>query len=291
MKITHTDVGIIVARFQVDKLNESYLMLLQSVMNAHKQVILFLGTSLALVTRNNPFDFALRKAMIQKEFPQLTILSIPDMPSDYDWSNELDKRINDAYPNATVVLYGNSNRFIKRYHGNFETKALAAGTNYNVLETEIKNTPDFRAGVVFATQNQYPKVYPTVDVAIVDGDKVLLGRKPNQTKFRFIGGFVDTTDTSFEAAAKREAYEETNLEVEEIQYIGTAKIDDWRYRYEQDKIISTFFSAKKITGSPSAKDDICELKWFYFSELTTEDIVEEHGVLLALFKQKFYKTI
>ncbi|MES2519706.1 MAG: NUDIX domain-containing protein, partial [Bacteroidota bacterium] len=147
--------------------------------------------------------------------------------------------------------------------------------------------PDFRAGVIFAAYNQYPKAFPTVDVAIVKGDELLLGRKPNQTLFRFIGGFVDPTDDNFEQAAAREAQEETGVEVGNLQYVGTARIDDWRYRHEVDKIITTLFKADYTSGQAIAQDDIAELKWFKINDLTEEDFVVEHRILWRLLKGKF----
>jgi bifunctional NMN adenylyltransferase/nudix hydrolase len=284
------DIGIVVGRFQVNDLHPGHISLIESVSSRHKRVVLFLGVSPALVTRNNPLDFVTRKEMVLQRFPNLSVLSIPDMASDMDWSRELDHRIREACPVGSVLLYGGRASFISSYHGIFETADLSqivspvSGTDIRKeVSQEVKASSDFRSGVIFAAYNQYPKVYPTVDVAIVDGNRVLLGRKPHQEKFRFIGGFADPEDACYEDAAKREAAEETGLEIGEVNYIGSARIDDWRYRSERDKIMTLFFKANYVFGKPEAKDDIAELRWFDRAELTADKLVDEHHELLRLF--------
>lgn len=286
------EIGVIVGRFQVPALHVAHQELIQRVIDNHKRVIIFLGVTPVLVTKKNPLDFITRKEMILKLFPNVTVLALPDMPYDTDWSRELDKRIREVAPVGEVLLYGGRDSFRSAYSGNFETTEIEQIANFSGSEIrkevsqETKASPDFRAGVIFAAYNQYPKAFPTVDVAIVKGGELLLGRKPNQTLFRFIGGFVDPTDDNFEQAATREAQEETGVEVGNLQYVGTARIDDWRYRHEVDKIITTLFKADYLSGEAIAQDDIAELKWFKISDLTEEDFVAEHRVLWRLLKGK-----
>ncbi|MBP6732052.1 MAG: NUDIX domain-containing protein [Chitinophagales bacterium] len=289
------DIGVIVGRFQVNELHTGHAEMIKDVAAKHKRVVVFLGVAPVLVTRSNPLDFITRKEMLLQLFPHLTILSIPDTPSDYDWSRELDKRIREACPVGSVVMYGSRDSFIKYYSGSFETSELpehqsTSGTEVRLsISQEVKASPDFRAGVIFAAYNQYPKVYPTVDVAILKDDKILLGRKPGQNKFRFIGGFTDPTDSSYEEAAARETLEETGVAVSDIKYAGSAKIDDWRYRSEQDKIITHLFVAQYQSGEPGAKDDIVELRWFTTTDLNEEEVVREHHVLLQLLQKHLNK--
>jgi bifunctional NMN adenylyltransferase/nudix hydrolase len=286
------EIGVIVGRFQVPELHVGHVELIQRVVDNHKRVVIFLGVTPVLVTKKNPLDFITRKEMISKVFPNVTILALPDMPNDTDWSKELDKRLREVCPMGDALLYGGRDSFIKYYTGHFETTELDGIGDFSGTEIRkevsqaIKASPDFRAGVIFAAYNQYPKVYPTVDVAIMKGDEVLLGRKPHQTLFRFIGGFVDPTDDSFEQAAQREAQEETGVEVGNLQYVGTARIDDWRYRHEVDKIITTLFTADYIFGNATAQDDIAELRWFKMKDLKDSDFVEEHRVLWGLLREK-----
>jgi bifunctional NMN adenylyltransferase/nudix hydrolase len=132
--------------------------------------------------------------------------------------------------------------------------------------------------------NRYPTVFATVDVVIRKGEKLLLGRKVHQSKFRFVGGFADPAlDNSYEDAAKREAKEETGIIVTGVKYLGSARIDDPRYRGTPDCIITHLFEAVEWSGEPVASDDIAELKWFDIMNLTQENFVDEHHVLWNLY--------
>lgn len=134
---------------------------------------------------------------------------------------------------------------------------------------------------------RYPTVFATVDVVIRRDGKLLLGRKPHQEKFRFVGGFSDPAfDNSYEDAAIREAREETMLEAEEVVYLGSARIDDPRYRGTPDCIITHLFLTEKFHGTEKASDDIAELKWFDEDSLSEEVFVAEHHVLWDLYCRK-----
>jgi len=71
----------------------------------------------------------------------------------------------------------------------------------------LKNL-QYRYGAYDACQSRWPTVYPTVDCAIFDDwswTKVWLAKKPHEDKLRFVGGFADPKDSSFEETALREA--------------------------------------------------------------------------------------
>jgi bifunctional NMN adenylyltransferase/nudix hydrolase len=286
------DIGVIVGRFQVHELHEAHRDIIETVMKNHRRVVIFLGVSPALISKHNPLDFVTRKEMILSSYPNLTVLSIPDHPSDKEWSKELDRRIREACPVGSVMLYGSRDCFIKSYFGSFETKELeqkvyVSGTEVRKeVSREIKASPDFRAGVIFAAYNQYAKVYPTVDVAVFNDGKLLLAKKPSVDNYRFIGGFADPTDNSFEEAAKREVMEESNIEIGDIEYVGSHRVDDWRYRSEEDKIMTTLFMAKYVHGRINPQDDISELRWFEWDEVSEDIFVSEHKPLFNLLKQK-----
>jgi bifunctional NMN adenylyltransferase/nudix hydrolase len=115
-----------------------------------------------------------------------------------------------------------------------------------------------------------------------------LARKPEEKKWRFIGGFSDPRSTSLEVDAKREVTEEASIEVDDITYLGSTLIDDWRYRGEQDKIKTAFFVAKYIYGKPEGADDIAEVKWVPIGTGLSKDNIEPlHHVLVDMFNEKF----
>ena len=140
---------------------------------------------------------------------------------------------------------------------------------------------DFRAGMIAATDNRYPTAFQTVDVAILNDDrtKVLLGRKPAEKHFRFIGGFSDPASNSLEEDARREVMEETGIEITDPVYITSARVDDWRYRGEVDCIKTALFVAHYQSGRPEGSDDVAEVRWFALDQLATADLMPEHDEL------------
>jgi bifunctional NMN adenylyltransferase/nudix hydrolase len=294
------EVGVIVGRFQVPYLHEAHVDLINTVKKEHSRVIIFLGLSPARVTKRNPLDFEARKQMIHESFPDVTVLYIKDMPDDKTWSRTLDTNIQDVIGPQKAVLYGSRDSFISHYSGKYITvelipERMISGSELRKAASQTtKCCPSFREGVIWAASNQWPKAWPTVDVAVMSSDyqKVLLGRKPHETKYRFIGGFVDPTDGSLEVAARREVREETgNIEISDVTYISSSIVDDWRYRYEDDKIITTFFSCTYVYGCPTPTDDIGELRWFPMKLFETfegahrfsnalDNLVSEHVMLM-----------
>jgi bifunctional NMN adenylyltransferase/nudix hydrolase len=303
------NVGVMVCRFQVPDLHEAHIELINSVAQRHPKVIVFLGLSPCKVTRNNPLDFDARKQMLQSSInliaalngKNITIMYIKDEASDEVWSKKLDNTIKDIYPGDSVCLYGGRDSFLKHYKGQFATKEFEQKAFYSGTELRkeasraCKGTADFRAGVIWAAHNQYPKVLSTVDVAIYDepNKRFLMARKPTENKYRFVGGFADPNGESFEADASREVKEETRLDIDPkaLEYIGSFKIDDWRYRGEVDKIRTTFFLGKYTGGTPVADDDIAEVRWFTISELLFIHVVEEHQILMRALNDYLFDAL
>lgn len=290
-----TDVAVIVGRFQVNELHEAHIDLITSVLNKHDRVLLFLGNSTIRNTLNNPLDYRARRTMIADKFPTVEIHYINDNPSDTAWTKNLDKLIGEQLlPMQTVTLYGSRDSFLKCYTGKHNTCELEATTF--ISGTEVRRrvcnnyppTADYRAGMIAATAYRFPTAFQTVDIAVVnDKGELLLARKPEEKKWRFIGGFSDPASVSLEEDAKREVQEEAGVEVGNITYLGSTLINDWRYRGEIDKIKTALFVAKYVFGKPEGADDVAEVKWVSINNLTKNDIVETHHVLIDMFNEKF----
>ena len=292
-------IGVLVGRFQVHELHEAHHYVIDQVVENHKKVILFLGVPKVVGTKNNPLDFESRKKMIQHNYPDIVILALPDFGDDHRWSAELDKRIKEVYPIGEVLLYGGRDSFIPYYKnggGHFDCKELeeygtfVSGTEVRkMISSEVKNSVDFRAGMIYQSYNQYPKVHPCVDVAILDEteEKVLLAKRPFESGWRFIGGFSKPTDKSYEHTARRKVSEDAgvNLSVQHPRYIGSCQIPDWRYQSEEDKILSILFITKKEFGRIDPSDDVSALKWWDITELEKNPtiMVKEHKILLDMF--------
>jgi bifunctional NMN adenylyltransferase/nudix hydrolase len=299
-------VGVIVGRFQVSELTEGHKSLFDSVIERHNKMICVVGLSRIKASRNNPLDFEARRKMISEEYPDVQVVYINDMSDDKAWSVKLDKIISTHVPpHSEVILYGSRDSFMGHYSGRFKTKELLQESYTSGTEDRENNSftalnsKDFRRGAIWATQNQYDSCFPTTDIAIVsefdDGSKkLLLARKPEETKYRFVGGFVDPKGERGEANfleknAKREVGEETHVETENYQYIGSFLVDDWRYRGERSKVVTTLFRASYVFGKPEPDDDISELRWFPISEKYSDvsnlmqNIVDEHKPLMEAF--------
>jgi bifunctional NMN adenylyltransferase/nudix hydrolase len=290
-----SDIGVIIGRFQINRLHDAHRELINSVLVKHNKVILFLGVTTSIGSRRNPLDFASRKAMIEEEYEGKisAILPLRDMKNDTLWSKQVDEKIREVFSMGSVVLYGSRDSFIPYYNGKFTTCELEAAHKVSATEirkevsTKVEKSEQFRAGIIYSAYNTFPHVYPTVDIAIVkeETNEVLLGRKPNEERFRFVGGFTDVEDENYETAARREVMEETGLEIGNLVYLGSARVDDWRYRSNKDRaIITLFFKASYIYGKAKANDDIQEVKWFKISELNEHNLVGEHVKLLQYLK-------
>jgi bifunctional NMN adenylyltransferase/nudix hydrolase len=200
------------------------------------------------------------------------------------------------------MLYGGRDSFINYYSGKCKVEELPPSGEFSASEIraaikeQVTDSIEFRAGVIYAYANTYPKVYPTVDVAVFRNNKeqILLGKKENDQKWRLPGGFTDPTDEGFESAAQRELREECGpVAVTKMEYEGSFRVDDWRYRNEIDKIITTLFSTDFISGEPKASDDIAEVQWFPLAKLP-EMIAgglttHTHTVLLEALLKKYSK--
>jgi bifunctional NMN adenylyltransferase/nudix hydrolase len=239
--------------------------------------------------------------MIQHHYPDIVILALPDFGDDRRWSSELDKRVKEVYPIGDILLYGGRDSFIPYYKkggGQFDCEELneygtfVSGTEVRkMVSEEVKDSTDFRAGVIYQSYNQYPKVHPCVDVAIIDNDKVLLAKRPYEDGWRFIGGFAKPTDTSYEHTARRKVGEDVgrNLSITHLNYIGSVQVPDWRYQSEEDKIMSILYKTTKGWGRIEPSDDVSELKWFDINELEKVEIVSEHKVLMTIFLEDLKK--
>jgi len=290
-KLETAEVGIIIGRFQIPELHEVHKEIIQRVIDSHPRVLLFIGLApdSCRCTYNNPLDFVTRRAMIQKEYPNIEIHYIKDQPEDSTWSKDLDTQIgNFTGVGQKVVLYGGRDSFIPHYSGKYPVVELAASKIVSGKEIrknvgiKSKNTAEFREGVIWAVENQWPSALPTVDIAIIDrnGRRLLLGRKPGESQRRFPGGFAKETSLCYEDDAKRETAEETSLEVDNITYLASFNINDWRYRNERNKIKTLFFVADYIYGSPVAGDDLAEIMWVSFDDLRKVDIRPGHRPLI-----------
>lgn len=287
-------IGIIVARFQSPYLHEGHLALVKYVKERNDKVVIFLGTTVTRLTKNNPLDFETRKKMVAERFPDIEIHEFPDQKHNDKWNEELDKLIDDLHQGNDIILYGSRDSFVNNYHGKYRTEIfqeipnISATQLRNSCNDSVQDNRQFREGIIYASNQKYPTSWQAVDIAIINFDKkeILLGKKSGEDRFRFIGGFVDVKDSRLEISAKREVVEECgDIETDQYEYITSLRIDDWRYRNTEDKIMTAFFCCHFIFGHVQAKDDIAELEWKNLKTLSENDLEPEHHELLKALQE------
>lgn len=291
--------GVIVGRFQVTDLTEGHMELFRQVRRNHKTVIVFVGVAPASLTQNHPLDFPTRKIMIQAKFPEFIVLPLRDTRDDESWSEQLDYAISGIADFGDVTLYGGRDSFVPHYHGRFKPVELALSVDASISATDnrkehsnkVLDSSDFRAGMIYAIHHLWPVTLMMVDVAILSYDRseVLLARKPNENKWRFVGGHVEARKGSIEKNGRLEAMEEAGVDLIDQEYVGSAIIDDWRYRVSDRSVMTALFAGRVSNMAAVAKDDVCDVKWFSLDKLTTFDMMPEHMELLVMLKDYLKK--
>lgn len=292
----------IIARFQTNKLHQGHIDMITHVTSNHKKVIILLGIPVIQNTKKNPLDFATRQYMIQEMFPNVIILPIKDMRDNAKWSAQVDSMISAPFGEKKSVIYGSRDSFIPYYSGKHAVIELEATGDFNAtnireaVAKETLSSADFRAGVIYSVFNQRPVLYSTVDIcAYNDKGEILMAKKPNEKHWRFIGGFVDTTDKSKEIACFREFKEETggSCEITDLEYIASQYVEDWRYAKEESGIMTTLFLGRYNFGHAIASDDIETVKWIPIKEFSNYDgvrtkVMPEHRELMQKLVEKVY---
>jgi bifunctional NMN adenylyltransferase/nudix hydrolase len=291
--------GVVVARFQTPDLHAGHRHLLDVVSERHRRVLVVLGTPRTYVpTAKNPLDFPTRRELVHRHHPGAIVAELPDCRDDALWSRQLDAIVARHAPPAEAVLYGSRDSFLPYYTGAYRAEEIEALHDLTATElrleavTHPRQTTDFRCGVIYAATTRPPVVYQTVDVAVLDreGARVLLASKNEDAGLlRFIGGFVLPSDASLEEAARREAIEESGaVEVGAPTYLGSARIDDWRYRVGADRIVTALYAVPYVFGHARGARDVDANVWVPEADATSgalsARLVPEHrplGELLA----------
>jgi bifunctional NMN adenylyltransferase/nudix hydrolase len=269
--------------------------LFRQVRSRHSGVIVFVGVHPAGISVNHPLDFPVRKAMIQAKFPDFIVLPLRDTKDDDSWSAQLDYALSGVADFGDITLYGGRDSFVPHYTGKFkpveltlmpEIAAIKGTDNRREFSNQVLESRDFRAGMIYAAHHLWPVLLPTVDIAIFNSDytEVLLGRKPGEKKFRFIGGHAEKKHGSYEAGARAETMEEAGLDPNAMEYIGSAVIPDWRYATADRGVMTAFFATTTMSMGARAGDDIEEVKWFKVNQVTLDTFVDTHHPLYVLLR-------
>lgn len=293
------ELGVIVARLQSPFLTPAHQYLFGQVATRVNRILALLGVAPVPCLKRNPLEYAVRERMLRDWWdasypsgPDLIIMPLYDSPTDEEWAMRVDASIAAANINGPAILFSGPDGCGPTYQeagGRWPIEMLdAAGSHASKIRANLvpRYSEDFRAGVIYGIERDYIRPRLTVDAIIRDGDKFLLAHKKQDNRkdgriWRLVGGFVDVSDASLEAAVKREVLEETGLTVSEPMYVGSCPVDDWRYRGGPESIITTVFSVERTSGDAIASDDIDEVGWFGRGEV--EQLVHPiHAPLLRL---------
>ncbi|MDI6702590.1 NUDIX hydrolase [Methanothermobacter wolfeii] len=125
----------------------------------------------------------------------------------------------------------------------------------------------------------------TVDIIIrFPEDRVVLIRRANppyRGAWAIPGGFVEYGET-VEEAARREALEETGLEVELEGILGVYSDPS---RDPRGHTVSICFTARPISGEAAADSDAEDLKIFKLDEVSGLELAFDHGKILRDFRR------
>jgi 8-oxo-dGTP diphosphatase len=131
---------------------------------------------------------------------------------------------------------------------------------------------------------QYRNPTPTVDVILQRDSKVLMIRRkkdPFKGQLALPGGFVNEGETA-EDAMKREAMEETSLEVEPIEILG---IYSDPKRDPRKHILTVAFVGIIVGGTDKAGDDAESIEWVELADIERKQIAFDHAMILCDYKK------
>jgi bifunctional NMN adenylyltransferase/nudix hydrolase len=268
--------SVIIGRFQTPHLHEGHQELIRAANNFSKNVLVLIGCTAAIGTDKNPLDFETRKKIFENKM-LCEIKPLHDMVSDSDWSDQIDKIIDDLGFKEATIFGGKDNSIKGYYDGKHRIKIIndigihsATALRKAIGMSNPKSSEDFRAGIIYAAENRYPIVYSTVDVIVKNDNKYLVGKKGD--KYCFVGGFVDPSDNTLQAAAIRELKEETGItDFGDIDYCGSIKIDDVRYKETKDSIMTHCFL---VRNARDLENEIQDKEFKDFVWATREELEE-----------------
>jgi ADP-ribose pyrophosphatase YjhB (NUDIX family) len=131
---------------------------------------------------------------------------------------------------------------------------------------------------------KYSNPTPTVDAILQRDSKVLMVRRkkdPFKDHLALPGGFVDEGET-VEDAMKREAMEETSLEVEPIDILGVYSDP---MRDPRKHIMTVVFVGIIIRGSVKAGDGVASIEWVELSDIEKQRLAFDHAAILRDYRK------
>lgn len=270
--------GVLVARFQGQRLHPGWLSIIEEVRSRHAWIMICLGEHGGLRTKRDPLTYAERRHMVKATYPEDDVMVVPlrDHPlSNERWSRDLDNLVTRKAGDAGAVLYGSRDSFIPAYTGRYETHSITPKEKYSGTELRAEavmpTTEEGRASIIHALNTRPDLAYSTVDIAILDRRRervLLIGKSVFEEFVAFPGGFLDPSDENDLVAAKRERTEEVlGITTGPYTWVGRTRMNDPRYRGSSDGTHTTLFVTDYRGGTPAAGDDAETIGWYRRADL------------------------
>src|ERR1700722_2451334 len=127
---------------------------------------------------------------------------------------------------------------------------------------------------------QFPRIDPAIIVLVSDGERALLGRQPSWPVGRYstIAGFVEPGE-SLEDAVTREVFEETGIEVDQIEYHSS---QPWPF---PSSLMLGFTAHARSTEVRLRDEELEDARWFDRADLAS------NGTLLPPRQSISYRLI
>lgn len=281
-------VGVVIGRFQVHELHDGHKALIMQAY-LHQRLLVLVGVSPYLVTPADPLDYHARESMIRDSFARAVVMPLPDLPgNDTAWSKRIDEMIATVFPLDSATLYFGRGSSRASYSGRGKVTEIDEVAHVSATDIRkdvgkhVESSKGWRAGVIYAAHNMWQRAVPAVDIAITKkteaGRVVLLGqRKIEGGICRFPGGHVDIRDANIEAAAVREAAEESggDLELSRPEYIGSYRAksgSNWA-------MFTSFFHCEAMFGIAEGSDDLDSVEWVAIERLPSLAFADCHADL------------
>lgn len=122
-------------------------------------------------------------------------------------------------------------------------------------------------------------------------DRLLLMKRSDNRCWGIPGGSIEPGET-LEVAAKREAFEETNLAIVEMSLFGAFSGPELYYKYPNgDEVynVSVVYLSRRWRGKVKLNDEHSDWKWFGASAIP-ENVSPPIRPVIAQFKASFSKS-
>jgi mutator protein MutT len=124
----------------------------------------------------------------------------------------------------------------------------------------------------------YAHSMPTASAVVDDGaGRVLLSKRavdPHAGSWDLPGGFIDEGEHPLECL-RRELSEEAGITLEDHQLLGIW-IDRYDYKGRVVATLNIYYGARIAEGTPTAADDVAELRWFAPDEVSAGELAFAH---------------